>query len=580
VQAAKRMKIENPAPKDAIRPVKRALRAPFLAILLFSMAVNALMLTGPIYMLQIYDRVLSSRSQETLVTLSILAAFLFLMMGVMDYYRGRVAVRVGAQLQHALDGKVFSAVLTRARRLGNGQTGLQDLESVQRLMGSPVFMALFDLPWTPLFILAIFIFHPWLGWLAVLGGAVLVAIAIINRWRSREGLELAQNTSHRAAMTAQALQIEPDLIRSLGMQGSVFSRWLDQRNTSLSASVGSSDTLGAFTTTSKTLRMFLQSAMLGLGAYLVLQNQLTAGAMIAASILLGRALAPVEQVIGQWAMVHRAREGWRATTELLANEPGDVSGMKLPRPVARLTVYQLSVVPPGDQEPVLRDVGFVVEPGDAVGIIGSSGAGKSSLARTIVGNWQPTAGKVRLGGATLDQYDPDDLGRLIGYLPQQATLFPGTIAENIARMDPNLDPERIVAAAKRAAAHEIILRQPNGYDTPAAGPGARLSGGQMQRIGLARAFYDDPVLLVLDEPNSNLDHEGNEALANAITSMVEAGGAVLVMAHRPAAIKACNKVMVLENGELTAFGPRDDVLRSNVRNFSELNAPKGASGTS
>lgn len=569
------MSVETPAPNDTVQSVKRALRGPLLVILLFSMTVNALMLTGPIYMLQIYDRVLSSRSQETLVTLSLLAAFLFLMMGLMDYYRGRVAVRVGAQLQNALDGKVFSAVLARARRLGDGQTGLQDLESVQRLMGSPVFMALFDLPWTPLFLLAIFIFHPWLGWLAVAGGGVLVVIAMINRWQSREGLELAQSTSHRAAMTAQALQLEPDLIRSLGMQGSVFVRWLAERNAALKASVRSSDTLGSFTTTSKTLRMFLQSAMLGLGAYLVLQDQLTAGAMIAASILLGRALAPVEQVIGQWAMVHRAREGWLATKDLLATHTEEASGMKLPRPAARLTVYKLSVVPPGDHEPVLRNIGFVVDPGDAVGIIGSSGAGKSSLARTIVGNWQPTAGKVRLGGATLDQYDADDLGRLIGYLPQQVTLFPGTIAENIARLEPDLDPERVVAAAKRAAAHEIILRQPNGYDTPAAGPGARLSGGQIQRIGLARAFYGDPVLLVLDEPNSNLDHEGNEALASAITSMVGEGGAVLVMAHRPAAIQACNKVLVLEGGEVRAYGPRDEVLRGNVRNFSELAAQKG-----
>ncbi len=552
---------------------------PLWLVFFFSIFVNLLMLTGPLYMLQVYDRVLSSRAEETLLALSILVTFLFLMMGILDYARARVAARVGATLQDGLDARVFAAVVERARRDGKPQSGLQDLESVQRLMSSPVFMALFDIPWTPVFIAAIFIFHPWLGWLAVAGGSLLILIAVINQWVTRAALREASSASGGAQRLAAQIQGEAELVRSLGMRGAAFARWKAQRQDALGKSMLSSDRVGGFTTLTKTLRLFLQSAMLGLGAYLVLQNQLTAGAMIAGSILLGRALAPIELAVGQWAAIQGARQGWANLKSLLANTPEEPERLALPRPEAKLEVSNLSIVPPGEATATLRMVSFKVQPGEAVGIIGPSGSGKTTLARAIIGAWTPASGQIRLGGASLDQYDPDILGRLIGYLPQQVTLFDGTIGENIARLDPNPDPQAIVAAAQKAAAHEIILRQPQGYDTPVSSLGARLSGGQIQRIGLARALYSDPVLLVLDEPNANLDHDGSEALNFAIREMKAQGKSALIMAHRPAAIQSCDTLLVLDQGLARMFGPRDEVLQKMVVNHADLRAVPAAEVT-
>ncbi|MEM1274529.1 MAG: type I secretion system permease/ATPase [Pseudomonadota bacterium] len=561
--------------EDSALAQMRAQARPILwGVFFFSMVVNALMLTGPIYMLQIYDRVLGSRSEETLAALSILVAFLFLMMGIVDWVRARVAARVGAKLQDGLDERVFGAALTRARIDRAGQSGLQDLESVQRLMSSPAFLAIFDIPWTPFFIAAIFIFHPWLGWLAVAGGVLLIGITFINQSVTRRPLRAANAAGQGADRLASEMQNESELIRSLGMAKAALARWRGQRADALQQAVTTADRVGGFTTLTKTLRLFLQSAMLGLGAYLVLQNQMTAGAMIAGSILLGRALAPIELAIGQWAMIDRARQGWQSLQALLNSTPIEPTRLELPRPEARLEVHQLSVVPPGESQPTLRMVSFRVEPGEAVGIIGPSGAGKSTLARALIGVWLPAGGQVRLDGATLDQYDPDILGRLVGYLPQRVTLFGGTIAENIARLDPNPDPGRIVDAARRAAAHEIILNQPQGYDTPVSNIGSRLSGGQIQRIGLARALYGDPVMLVLDEPNANLDHEGSAALNRAIRSLKAESKSAIIMAHRPAAIEECEKLLVLDGGMARAFGPTNEVLKKTVSNYSDLAAPR------
>ncbi|WP_227286996.1 type I secretion system permease/ATPase [Boseongicola sp. H5] len=565
---------------DDLTRHRRANSALLWAIFLFSVFTNLLMLTGPLYMLQVYDRVLGSRSEETLLALSLLVTFLFLMMGLLDYVRGRVAARVGARLQDGLDAPVFSAALSRARRTGGPQTGLRDLESVQRLLSSPAFLAIFDVPWTPLFLAAIFIFHPWLGWLALSGGALLIVIAIVNQAMTREPLNASSLASMRADRMAGQLQSEAELIRSLGMQGSAFRRWRAQRSVALGASIRSSDRAGGFTTLTKTLRLFLQSAMLGLGAYLVLQGELTAGAMIAGSILMGRALAPIELAIGQWALIHRAHDGWTNLRQLLAETPREPHRLPLPRPAAQLTVHQLAVVPPGESQATLRMVSFRVEPGQAVGIIGPSGAGKSTLAKALTGVWAPAAGQIRLDGATLDQYDPDVLGGLIGYLPQSVTLFDGTIAENIARLAPDPDPEAVVAAARKAAAHDLILKQPKGYDTPVTAVGSRLSGGQVQRIGLARALYGDPVLLVLDEPNSNLDNEGSEALNQAIREMKIDGRSVLIMAHRPAAIRECDMLLVLEGGMPKVFGPRDEVLKKTVQNHAQIAGGAAAGGVS
>ncbi|TDK43954.1 type I secretion system permease/ATPase [Antarcticimicrobium luteum] len=552
----------------------------FWAVGLFSFFANLLMLTGPLYMLQVYDRVLGSRSEETLVALSLLVAFLYGTMGILDFSRGRIMARVGARFQGALDRRVFEAMLKRSAVANDpvAQTGLSDLEAVQRLYASPPFMSLFDLPWTPFFLFGISLFHPWLGILAVSGGGLLVLITILNQIFSRKPVQQANVTSHRAGLMAEEIRHEAETIQSMGMRGAAFDRWNHTRDESLVESVLANDVSGSFSSLTKTLRMFLQSAMLGLGAYLVLQGEVTAGVMIAASILLGRALAPIEQLVGHWPNIQRARKGWLQLGELLSKVPPDQTRTALPQPKARLEAHALTVVPPGDSRAKLKTVSFKVEPGQAMGVIGPSGSGKTTLARTLTGFWKPAGGTVRLDGAALDQYAPDVLGQHIGYLPQRVQLFDGTIAENIARMAPEPDSEKVVAAARMAAAHDLIVSLPDGYDTRVTAGGGRLSGGQMQRVALARALYDNPVILILDEPNSNLDNEGSMALNNAIKAMKAAGKSVLIMAHRPSAIQECDMLMVLDDGHRTAFGPKEQVLREMVSNHQQLLKSAGMGG--
>jgi ATP-binding cassette, subfamily C, bacterial len=547
-------------------------------VALFSLAVNLLMLTGPIYMLQVYDRVLGSGSQETLVALTVLIVFLFLMMGILDHVRARVAARYGARLLEALDARVFRAALDRVAADGRPSSGLQDLGAVQRLTASPVFLALFDLPWTPLFLGAIFLFHPWLGWLATAGAVILVAVTLLNRASSHEPLGRSLAANRSADRTATELQTEAEVIRALGMGRAAFARWRRQRALALDEGMRAADVMGGYTTVTRTFRLFLQSAILGLGAYLVLRAEMTAGAMIAASILMGRALAPVELAIGQWAAIAEAGQARTRLQDLLRAMPAPAPRMPLPHPKARLEVTQLSVLPPGAQTATLRGVSFRIEPGQAIGVIGPSGSGKSTLARAMTGILRPAAGQIRLDGATLDQYDPETLGRVIGYLPQSVTLFDGTIAENIARLDPSPDSDKVVAAARSAAAHDMILDLPDGYETRVAGLGARLSGGQIQRIGLARALYGDPVLLVLDEPNSALDNDGSQALNAAIRAMKEDGRSVLIMAHRPAAIRECDKLLVLSGGVPTLFGPTQEVLAKTLANYADLKTAGASQG--
>ena len=565
---------------EELRQARRQSRALYWAVGIFSFFVNMLMLTGPLFMLQVYDRVLGSRSEETLFALALLVAFLFGMMGLLDFARGRVMARVGARFQSRLDARVFDAVQRRASvgQSAQAQTGLSDLESIQRLMTSPVLMAVFDIPWTPFFLLGISLFHPWLGMLAVVGGSILIAATVVNQLATRRPVARAATVSHNASRMSDQLQNEAEMVRAIGMQRAAYDRWQTVRAESLEATVLASDVGGAFAVATKTFRLFLQSAMLGLGAYLALKGEVTPGAMIAGSILMGRALAPIEIAVNQWPLVQRARRGWDSLGQLLGEVPPEQPRTKLPPPRARLDVQQLTVVPPGESQAALRMISFSAAPGQAIGVIGPSGAGKSTLARALTGVWRAAGGKVRLDSAALDQYDPDDLGRYIGYLPQRVELFDGTIAENIARMRSDADPEKIVAAGKLADAHDMILRLPQGYDTQVTAHGGRLSGGQIQRIGLARAMYDDPVLLVLDEPNSNLDNEGSIALNKAIRATKEDGRSVLIMAHRPAAIQECDLLLVLENGARRAFGPREDVMREVLQNYETLKASPGPGG--
>ncbi|WP_323716812.1 type I secretion system permease/ATPase [Paracoccus aminovorans] len=548
---------------------------------LFSFAVNMLMLTGPLFMMQVYDRVLASRSVETLTALFLLVVFLFTLMGVLDLARNRIMARVAARFQERMEGRVFTAALQDGQAAGSDlvvRGGMRDLEAVQRLIGSPVLMALFDLPWAPFFLAAVYIFHPLLGAVATAGLLILVVATVLNQWLSRESLQQAAIASQSAERMSDLYRDEGELIGSLGMRAAAFSRWQEARDRATEAAMQGSDRATGFTVFSRSFRLFLQSALLAAGAWLVLKQEVTPGAMIASSILMGRALAPIEQVVGGWSIVQRAQDGWNRLAELLSRRPAPIPRTPLPRPDAQLELRNLTVIPPGQGIATLRGVGFDLNPGQALGVIGPSGAGKTTLARALTGAWPIAGGSIRLAGATLDQYDPDVLGGLIGYLPQQVTLFDGTIAENIARLSPQPDPQRVVAAATAAAAHRMILDLPQGYDTRVSQTGGRLSGGQIQRIGLARALYADPVIFVLDEPNSNLDNEGSAALNVAIRNIKARGGAVIIMAHRPAAISECELLLVLDQGMRRAFGPRDEVLKSLVKNADQIVRSQGQGG--
>jgi len=564
-----------------LRDVRRELRGIMVTVGLFSVFMNLLMLTGPLFMLQTYDRVLSARSESTLVALVGLMAFMFLIMGLLDWARGRLLTRMGARFQARLDRRVFNAILKRSvsdqkidEKTGSGQQ-LKDLEAVNRFYASPVFAALFDAPWTPVFLIGLSYFHPWIGAFAVAGGVLLTLSAVLNQYSTRTSSVKAAVSGYVSDRYADQLRDEAETIRSLGMQSNAFEKWGRSREKALDLSVRSADMGGTFSSLSRTFRMFLQSAMLGLGAYLVLQGQIAPGVMIAASILMGRALQPVETLINQWPMVQRSKRAWDNLAALLAEVAEDKPTVELPRPRARLEVQGISVTPPMGKTPTLRQVSFNINPGEAIGVIGPSGAGKSTLARCLTGVWPLTSGKIKLDGAPLDQYHPERLSEYIGYLPQRVSLFDGTVAENIARLSQTFDHERVIEAARKAAAHDMILRLPQGYNTPVQSIGTQLSGGQIQRIGLARALYGNPVLLVLDEPNSNLDNEGSVALNRAIIQMKESGNAVMIMAHRPSAIKECDKLLVLEDGTRKAWGPREQVMSEMLANVQVIRKAVG-----
>ena len=549
------------------------------AVAFFSLFSNLLMLTGPLFMLQVYDRVLSSRSEETLVALFGLVAVLYLLYWLIEFARGRVMGRIAARFQSALAPRVFRASLDAAARGRPSGGALQDLDAIRMALGSGVVLALFDLPWTAVFLAAIFLFHSLLGWIAVIGGVILVVVALLNQAMTARANREAQRLGLEAAEFSRHAQEASDYVGVQGMGPDIARRWSTGQDAALDRATAAGDTGGLFGSFTRAFRLFLQSAILAAGAWLVLQGQITGGAMIAASILLGRALAPIELAIGQWPVVQRARAARASLTTLLAENPAPAAPTPLPTPEARLDVRGVTVTGrPGDP-PVLQNVTVSLAPGEALGIIGRSGSGKSTLARVLTGLIRPQAGEVRLGGATLAQYGPDGLGRHIGYLPQEVRFLDGTVAENIARMTLSPDPERVVEAARKAHVHDIVLKLPEGYDTR-LGPGdRRLSGGQKQRLALARALYGDPVLLVLDEPNSALDAEGSEALNAVVAAMKAEGKGVVIMTHRPTAISACDRLLVLDQGRVAALGPRDEIIRSMLRNAGDVQRVVGGAAS-
>ena len=558
---------------DAGPEIRAALsesRRLFFSIGLFSVFVNLLMLTGPLFMLQVYDRVLTSRSEATLVALAGIVAFLFLMMGLLDHARARVLARAGARFQARLDARVMGAILTRAAGSAAARsgpaTGLHDLEAMQRFASGPGPFAFFDAPWTPVFLFVLFMFHWLLGLLAVFSGVLLVVLALLTSARTARLQAAAVEAAARAGHVVEQLRAGGETVRGLGMSAAATARAGALRNAALEHTMAVSDRGGAYAVASRTLRLFLQSMMLGLGAWLAIRGEVTAGIIIAASILLGRALAPIDQAVAQWPVLQRALQGRRALAELLSETPEEPARTPLPAPAALLEAEGLIVAAPGARLPAVRGVTFRLEPGHALGIAGPSASGKSTLARALAGVWPPAGGAVRLGGAAVDQYGEAGLARHLGWLPQEVALFEGTVAENVARLDPDPDPEAVVEAATRAGAHEMILGLPGGYDFQVAAGGAALSGGQRQRIALARAFYGDPAVVVLDEPDAHLDAAGAEALNRALAGLKARGGSAVIVAHRPGAFSECDVVLLMEDGRTrpaTALpaqpgGPRGD----------------------
>jgi len=547
---------------ELLKPLSQ-MRTALVGLAVFSALVNLLMLVGPLFMLQVYDRVLTSQSSATLFVLLAIVGYLYAIMGVLDHIRTRILARAGARFQAALDDRAFAAMLKQAEipaLRARPATALSDLGAIRQAVASNGTVAFFDLPWSIAFLALLFLFHPLLGWFAVCGAVMVLVLSVLAEWRARRDHAEASRSADLADALAEQSRQAVETLSALGMTARVASVWKSARSESMDASLRAGDRAGAMSSTLRTLRLLLQSLILGLGAWLVLQGELTPGAMIAGSILLGRALQPFEQATAAWPLFQRARRGWRDLAALLQAVPVTPAPMALPRPEARLDIRDLTLVPPGERTPVLQGLTLSLEPGDAVAVIGPSASGKSSLARALTGLWQPIRGEIRLGGAELTQFDRDHLGALLGYLPQDTVLMPGSIARNIARLSAKADPKDVVAAAQAAGTHEMVLGLAQGYDTEVLAGGARLSGGQRQRIGLARALYGDPVILVLDEPDANLDEAGLRALNAAIAAARSAGRITVLMSHRPSALASCNKVLMIDRGRMVAFGPRDEVL--------------------
>jgi ATP-binding cassette subfamily C protein len=541
----------------------RACRGAFIGVGAMSCMINLLYLTGSLFMLEVYDRVLPSRSVPTLVGLAILAGGLYLAQGILDLIRGRILVRVGTALDESLNARVFDTVVRLPLMIGGRNEGLQplrDLDNVRSFLSSMGPGAFFDLPWLPFYLAICFAFHVVIGLTALAGAVILITLTVVTEYLSRTPAREAMGLAARRNDLASSSRRNAEVLVAMGMSGRLTRRWSEANEKYLAGNQRASDVAGGLGAIAKVMRMMLQSAVLAVGAYLVIHQEATAGIIIAGSILSARALAPVDLAIAHWKSFIAARQSWHRLNRLLESLPAQTAPTLLQPPSKRLSVDAISIVPPGDQKVIVQDVTFALEAGSGLGIIGPSGSGKSSLVRALVGVWQPFRGKVRLDGAALDQWSSDVLGRYVGYLPQDVELFGGTVAQNICRYDPDASSEAIIAAAKEAGVHQMIIKMREGYDTQIGEGGTSLSAGQAQRVALARALYGDPFLIVLDEPNSNLDTEGDEALTRAVRAARERGAIVVVVAHRPIGIEGVDQLLVLKDGRMQAFGPKETVL--------------------
>lgn len=554
------------SPKSEVKSALATCRSAFFSIAAFSAFINLLMLVSPLYMMQVYDRVLHSRSEATLLMLTLITAALLGILALLEVIRSRILVRVGGRLDQLLSERILSAQFQSSLyRIGaNPGQASRDFDTVRQfLTGSGIF-PLFDAPWSLLTLAIMFMFHPVLGLIALCGGMALFGLAIINEIVTKNPLEAANKNAVIAASAIDSSMRNAEVLEAMGMFGKFRNRWATRRGEILRLQAVASDRAGVIIGLTKYTRLLLQTAILGGGAWLAIHEQISPGLIIAGSVMMGRALAPVEQAIGTWKQFVGARIAHRRLHELLSRIPQQQERTALPRPTGQLKVESVVVVPPGSKVPTLSRVSFDLAAGQVLGVIGPSGAGKSTLARLLVGAWLPYAGTVRVDGADLHNWNPEARGDFMGYLPQDVELFDGSIAENIARFG-EMDSEAIVTAAKRADVHDMILHLPQGYDTPIGIGGCALSGGQRQRIGLARAVFGNPCLVILDEPNSNLDDEGESALVHAITELKRTGTTVVIISHRPSILSVTDRLLVLAEGTVRMFGNRAEVLAKFTR---------------
>lgn len=553
-------------------PVTRGLRASarqLAGVAIFSGVVNLLTLSGSLYMLQVYDRVIPSRSVATLVGLSLIVLLAYLLQGYFDALRTRMLSRIGSLFDAALQEPIHMALATlplRGARSMLAQQPLRDLDQIRAFLSSMGPTAFLDMPWMPIFLIVLFLFHPVIGMTAMTGAGAIIAMTIMTERRSRDAAKTAMESSAHRQVLADATRQNAEVIRALGMTNRFTARWSKANERFLQENLRVMDVHANLGSAAKVLRYTLQSAMLGIGAYLVVNEQASGGIMIASSVVMGRALAPIEVALGTWKQLAAARQGIERLRDILkATALPEPPTVVLPRPCRRLLVQNLAVKAPGSERVIVSNASFALEAGNGLALLGASASGKSTLVKALVGIWPACSGVVRLDDAALDQWGSDELGRHVGYLPQDVALFDGTVAENIARFDESAPSEAILEAARIAGAHELILRLPNGYSTRIGEGGAALSAGQRQRIGLARAIFGNPFLIVLDEPNANLDAEGERALSKAIELLRHRRHIVIVVSHRPNALAALNIVMVLHNGSPIAFGPREEAVASITR---------------
>jgi len=559
--------VKNPSlPKSELSAAIWSLRRIFYVTGAFSFFINMLLLVPTIYMLQIYDRVLTSRNELTLWFITLIMLGMYLLLGAIEGVRSRLLVRAGMRFDDSLNKRVFTAAFEQNLRAGNASAGqaLVDLTNIRQFVTSAGVLAFFDAPWAPIFIAVIFYIDPMLGWFSIGATIVLVSLALVTELATRRPLADANGAAMNSNRFADDNLRNAEVIDAMGMLPDLRRRWLARHENHLILQSVASDRAGFISSATKFVRLSVQSLILGLGALLAIEGKITPGAMIAGSILLGRALSPVDLAINTWKALVSARASYQRLDEMLARFPARGTGMSLPAPKGELRVENLMATAPGSQALILRGFSFAISPGEIVAVIGPSASGKSTLARLLVGVWPPASGKVRLDGADVYLWNKDELGQYVGYLPQDIELFDGTIAENIARFS-EIDPEKVIEAARRAGVHEMILRFPKGYDTPIGRGGSFLSGGQRQRIGLARSLYGNPSLVVLDEPNSNLDEAGEAALVQAVMELKSHGKTVIVITHRTSIIGVVDKILFLREGQLQLFGPRQEVLATLLR---------------